>query len=172
MHILQRLKTLLIITLLAFTASGVVSAKSASGLQNFTGGLHQEKTLSNSLWHQAKIGISNEVTSGYTVPSKGGDSIQAILHTKKKFGNFNIGSMSRSKMDEVGQAWVGPNAKPMMKKDQLIGYTSQDGLKTYRLPQLKQRGVAAGQTQGNLTEYVIDNGNKTVIRNAHIDLIP
>ncbi len=105
--------------------------------------------------------------------AKGGGALQTIIRAKSMRGNFNVGSMSRSQMDEVGTAWVGPNARAMMKGDAQIGWTSADGLKTYRFPQLKENGLAAGRTQGNLTEFLrLDNGQTDILRNAHIDLLP
>lgn len=98
--------------------------------------------------------------------------IQALSTAKSNIGNFSIGKMARGQMDELGSAWVGSGARPIMSKNGQIGLVSADGLKTYRFPQLKNNGVAAGRTQGNLTEYVKgDDGKLRVLRNAHVDLI-
>ena len=63
--------------------------------------------------------------------------------------------------------------RPIMKGGEQIGWRSADGLKTYRFPQTKTQGFAAGKTQGNLTEFIrLDNGKLQATRNAHIDLLP
>ena len=61
---------LLLITLLALSASGVVSAKVASGLQNLGPGLHQGETAFNPLTHRAKIEFSTTLTPGSPVVTK------------------------------------------------------------------------------------------------------
>lgn len=105
--------------------------------------------------------------------TEAGDGLQTILQVVGTRGNFNVGSMARSQMDEVGAAWVGANAKALMKKDVQVGWLSAAGLKGYRFPQLKENGMAEGRTQGNLTEWLrLNNGVKQVLRNAHIDLLP
>ncbi len=99
------------------------------------------------------------------------NSLQHILGAKSQTGNFNIGSLSRTQMDQVGLDWVGKGASPMMKGSEQIGWVAEGGMKTYRFPALKQSGVAAGEVQGNLTEYVMEGGRKVVLRNAHINLV-
>jgi|GEM_PF-3623553 len=64
MRFIKHLTTWLLL-LTVITASGVVSAKVASGPQNLSGGLHQAETTSNPLWHQAKIGFSYDAASGF-----------------------------------------------------------------------------------------------------------
>jgi len=82
--------------------------------------------------------------------------------------------MTRAQMDEIGMAWVGPNARPMINREsEHIGWYSSDKLKGYRFPQEKGQGFFTGKTRGNLTEAIIlENGKMQPIRNAHIDLIP
>jgi RHS repeat-associated protein len=97
---------------------------------------------------------------------------EILMGAKSMRGNFNIGSFTRTEMDMAGLAWVGPGARPMMKNDVQIGWTSADSLKTYRFPELKGGGFAAGRTQGNLTEFIRLSSKKTqVLRNAHMDLL-
>ena len=66
------LTKLLLITLLALSASGVVSAKLASGLQNLSGAMHQGGTVFNPLIHLAKIDFSTTLTPGSPVATKRG----------------------------------------------------------------------------------------------------
>ena len=69
MRFIKHLTTwLLLLTVL--TASGLVSAKVASGSQNLSGGLHQENVTANALMHQAKIGFSYDDASGSPVATK------------------------------------------------------------------------------------------------------
>ena len=63
---------LLFILLLAFTASGGVNAKVASGLQNLSGELHQDQSLFNLLLHQEKTESSYDDALGSSVVVKGG----------------------------------------------------------------------------------------------------
>jgi hypothetical protein len=65
------LTKLLLITLLAFSASGVVSVKVASGHQNLGPGLHQGGTAFNPLMHLAKIDFSTTTVLGSPVATKG-----------------------------------------------------------------------------------------------------
>ncbi|MCP4935606.1 MAG: hypothetical protein GY927_15720 [bacterium] len=66
MRFIKHLTTwLLLLTVL--TASGLVSAKVASGSQNISGGLHQGNIAANALMHQAKIDLSYDAASGSPV---------------------------------------------------------------------------------------------------------
>ena len=79
--------------------------------------------------------------------------------------------MTAEYADEVGKAWVGPNARPIVKNGQVIGYISQDGTKVYRFPALKHSGIAKGRVQANLEEFCInEQGQRVKIRNGHIDI--
>ena len=74
MRFIKHLTTwLLLLTVL--TASGVVSAKVVSGVQNFTGGLHQENVSANALMHLAKIDFSYDDASGFPLVPKSGTSV-------------------------------------------------------------------------------------------------
>jgi len=64
------LTNLLLITLLALSASGVVSAKVASGLQNLGGAVHPGETAFNPLMHLAKINVSYDDASESPVDTK------------------------------------------------------------------------------------------------------
>ncbi|MEJ1334502.1 MAG: hypothetical protein RPU37_00490 [Candidatus Sedimenticola sp. (ex Thyasira tokunagai)] len=69
MRLIKHLTTwLLLLTVL--TASGVVSAKVASGSQNLSGGLYQGNVTANALTHQAKIEFSYDGASGSPVATK------------------------------------------------------------------------------------------------------
>ncbi len=59
-----------LILLTVITASGLVSAKVASGTQNLSGGLHQENIAANALMHQAKIDFNYDAVSGSPVDAK------------------------------------------------------------------------------------------------------
>jgi RHS repeat-associated protein len=125
-------------------------------------------------WAASRLAAANRsltILNPTFAPKGDFDSLQSILGAKSQTGNFNIGSLTRMQMERVGLDWVGAGARPMVRGGVQIGWISDDGLKTYRFPALKQVGVAAGHTQGNLTEYVIEAGRKIVLRNAHIDFI-
>jgi hypothetical protein len=97
----------------------------------------------------------------------------SIFATMVQRGNFNIGSFSRAKMNEIGMQWVGSNPKEIIKQGKLFGFKDSSGTKIFRLPRLKRNGVAAGRTQGNLVEILRDNRGNFVreMRNAHMDII-
>ena len=85
MRVLKHLTTWLLL-LTVFLASGVVSAKVASGVQNLSGGLHQAETTSNWLSHQAKIGFSYDDASGSPVAPKSGKGITKEFLPRKAPG--------------------------------------------------------------------------------------
>ncbi|MES9903262.1 MAG: hypothetical protein ABW168_11395, partial [Sedimenticola sp.] len=69
MRLIKHLTTwLLLLTVL--TASGLVSAKVASGSQNLSGSLYQGNVTANALMHQAKIDFSYDDASGSPVAPK------------------------------------------------------------------------------------------------------
>ena len=70
MRLIKHLTTWLLL-LTVITASGLVSAKVASGSQNLSGTQHQEKLDANALLHLAKIGISYDAASGFPLVAKG-----------------------------------------------------------------------------------------------------
>ena len=74
MRLIKHLTTWLLL-LTVITASGVVSAKVASGVQNLSGGLHQENATANVLMHLAKIGISYDAASGFPLVPKSGPKL-------------------------------------------------------------------------------------------------
>jgi len=85
----KSLTKLLLITLLALSASGVVSAKVASGLQNLGGAVHPSETAFNPLMHLAKIGFSYDAVSGFPLVTKRGagdlvDAAGGIVKNAKK----------------------------------------------------------------------------------------
>ena len=69
---------LLFILLLAFTASGVVSAKVVSGPQNLSAELNQGQSPFNLLLHQGKSQSSYDDASGSSVATKGAASFGQI----------------------------------------------------------------------------------------------
>ncbi|MEJ1414891.1 MAG: HNH endonuclease signature motif containing protein [Candidatus Sedimenticola sp. (ex Thyasira tokunagai)] len=95
MRLIKHLTTwLLLLTVL--TASGVVSAKVASGSQNLSGGLYQGNVTANALTHQAKIEFSYDGASGSPVATKSGTWNQFQAATKGQF----------SSRAEAGKAWA------------------------------------------------------------------
>ncbi|MNT56241.1 hypothetical protein D3C72_1935260 [compost metagenome] len=113
--------------------------------------------------------------AGRTAPAAAGSNnyLQKILQIKAHSGNFNIGGMTSQEALALGETWVGKNAVPIVSQGQLIGFRSVDNLKVFRLPVLKQHGIASGKVQANIVEQVLlDNGKYKVIRNGHIDIIP
>ena len=109
-----------------------------------------------------------------TVIKKGGAGIlQNIFGIRGNKGDFNVGSMSAKEARALGESFVGPNQAPIFKGGKEIGFRSEDNLRVFREPALKQRGQAAGQTQANIEEFIVDEAGKRVkIRNAHINILP
>lgn len=83
MHPWKLLIKLLLITLLAFTASGVVSAKVASGPQNFGLGPLQGQSLFNPLPCLEKTGYSTADAPGCSVEVKKGMTEEQISKAKQ-----------------------------------------------------------------------------------------
>ena len=70
MRFIKHLTTWLLL-LTVITASGIVSAKVASGVQNLSGNLHQGNVTANALLRLAKIEFSYDAASGSPVATKG-----------------------------------------------------------------------------------------------------
>lgn len=123
--------------------------------------------------HQANRGPPTMVASDSPLASRGGfNALQKIFQIRRGTGNFGIGKLTASQADELGRAFVG-NGRAIMKGGKQAGIVSDDGLRVFRFPALKQRGQAAGQVQANIEEFFIDAaGKKHLIRNAHIDIVP
>ena len=103
MNFLKRFTTwLLLLTVL--TASGLVSAKVVSGVQNLSGSLHQAETTSNPLWHQAKIDFSYDAASGSPVATKSARSPGNGLKLNKQLG-------SQQQLGERGVPIAGAGSK-------------------------------------------------------------
>lgn len=102
MRISNLLKNLTVILLLVFTASGVVSAKVASGPQNLSPGLHQAESLLNSLPHLGWDGFSYDEASGSSVVAKSG-VLDGANFAQKTFGkNFSAaGKFAGQTVDDV-----------------------------------------------------------------------
>ena len=71
MKMMKHIQTWLLITLLALSVNGVISAKLASGHQNLSGGEHQSQTVLNALLHQGLEQVSTTDVSGSTLAAKG-----------------------------------------------------------------------------------------------------
>jgi len=71
MNMMKHIQTWLLITLLALSANGAVSAKLASGHQNLSGNLHQSQTVLNALLHQGLEQVSTTNASGSPLAAKG-----------------------------------------------------------------------------------------------------
>ena len=74
MRIANLIKKLTVILLLCFTASGIVSAKVASGSENLNSGQHQAEYLPDPLLHLGWDGFSYDEALGSSVVTKGIDS--------------------------------------------------------------------------------------------------
>ena len=85
---------------------------------------------------------------------------------KSETGLYGIGSASRSEAMELGKIWTGA-AKEIIEDGKVIGYSSEGGLKAFRLdykPKLDK-------WQANYQENFINaNGESVQIRNAHLDI--
>ena len=148
MNLLKRFTTwLLLLTVLA--ASGLVSAKVASGVQNLSGGLHQGNITDNALIHQAKIGFSYDDASGSPVATK---STSKELTTFFPPNNGFLGSTTKTTLkpgqtiDRFGGSDVSrffsPTGTPAAMRALPPG-TAQQPLRTFEV--LKPIGVESGQ---------------------------
>ncbi len=123
------------------------------------------------------VGGSVVVGAGTRGAASGGsggfNALQKLFEIQRGRGNFGVGQLTVGQADEIGRAFVGPNAVNVIKSGQVIGIRSQDGLRVFRFPSQKAGGQAAGRVQANIEEFFINAaGGKVQIRNAHIDIIP
>ncbi len=99
MRFIKHLTTwLLLLTVL--TASGLVSAKVASGSQNLSGGLHQAESGFNSLIRLAKIDFNYDAASGASVVTKRGRGQQ--VGSMIKTDGSTTASAIKAKAESVG----------------------------------------------------------------------
>ncbi|ARU60012.1 hypothetical protein CBW65_02230 [Tumebacillus avium] len=85
-------------------------------------------------------------------------------------GLSTMGSARRADALEAGKAWVGPGAKPITNGNgEVIGYSSQNGLRAFRLQYKPNEGrVRANFTENTRNERT--NGIKEV-KNVHVDIL-
>jgi hypothetical protein len=90
-----------------------------------------------------------------------------LRHAQTEKGMYGLGTATRAEADDIGKAWVGPNATPSESGKALI---SQDGLRQYRSPQEKRssRESVTG-TQANIESRSTPSGRWT--NNGHLDII-
>ena len=100
-------------------------------------------------------------------------TLEKVFEVQRGKGNFGIGQLTRGQADELGRAFVGSDAVPIVRNGQQIGLRSPEGLRVFRFPAEKKFGQAAGRVQANIEEFFVDAaGNKVKVRNAHIDIVP
>jgi hypothetical protein len=99
---------------------------------------------------------------------KGQPVLQTIFELRTKKGNFTIASRTRGQAEELGRAWVGPNAKQTVTTEGEKILLSTDGLRQYRFPTLKQSGPHKGQYVGNLEEWPPSGKTGKPIRDVHV----
>ena len=92
-------------------------------------------------------------------------SILRKAQTEKGF--YGLGAVDRAMADDIGRAWVGPNARLSKSGMALV---SQDGLRQYRLPAEKNRSrEATTGVQANIESRSRLEDNWT--SNGHLDII-
>ncbi len=86
-------------------------------------------------------------------------------------GPTTLGSASKVDAWNAGMAWVGECPKPIYNtSNELIGYSSTDKLRVFRL-HYKPRD---GMMRANFQEFIIDSARQaavTEIKNVHIDIL-
>lgn len=96
-------------------------------------------------------------------------SSQILLGVKESVkGLSTLGSASRAEVMKAGLAWVGEGAKTITSKGgDIIGYSSKDGMRAFRL----QYKAKENMWRGNFTEntYTVTGGT-TELRNVHVDI--
>ena len=105
MRITNLMKNLLLVLLLALSASGAVSAKVASGPQNLGANLHRGESVFNWLMHQGKTAFSVGCPSGCLDVTKSG-VLDGANFAQKTFGkNFSAaGKFAGQTVDDVAGA--------------------------------------------------------------------
>ena len=119
---MKHIQTWLLITLLALSANGAVSAKVASGPQNLSSDLHQSQTVLNALLHQGLERVSTTSASGSPLAAKG--RVNSAGQPINDKGQFTGGAGGDSAAAARGRAAHDAfDAKVRAKSDQ--GWVSQ-----------------------------------------------
>ncbi len=100
-------------------------------------------------------------------PAKLGEYMGRLREAGRTKGNFDLPKGNKNEANFLGESWVGPNAKkvPYQGQPGLFIYISQDGLKQFRPPVVKQDGrtLANFQWKDPATESWFGNGHMEVI---------
>ncbi|MNO24972.1 Hint module [compost metagenome] len=98
-------------------------------------------------------------------------SMDMLLGVKKSTkGLSTLGSAKRANAWEAGRNWVGLNAKPIMENDTLIGYSSADGMRAFRLQFKKGDKMWRANFQQN-TNKSGSTVKKAEVFNVHVDIL-
>jgi len=85
-------------------------------------------------------------------------------------GSTTLGSASHAEAWQAGKAWVGGNAQPIYESGQLIGYSSADKFRVFRLHFKPKDGMIRANFQDFISNP-LRNGKTTEIKNVHIDIL-
>jgi hypothetical protein len=91
-------------------------------------------------------------------------------------GLSTMGSATRADAMEAGKAWVGPECKNIVQNGELIGYSSKDGMRSFRLQYKPNEGMYRANFQENTVGQIERFGkyygeSKVEIKNVHVDII-
>jgi hypothetical protein len=143
------------------------------GLEIFADGLVTGASLLDGVYLAGAVKEAILARTGRVIASEAVESsrVSDILYSVKNSGkgNTSIGSGTTVEAWEAGKAWVGPGAKPIMDGDRLIGYSSSDGLRAFRLD-YKPR---LGKTQANFQQNTLNErtGAAKQVFNARLDIL-
>lgn len=86
-------------------------------------------------------------------------------------GLSTMGSSSRANAWEAGKSWVGPDAKAIMQNGEVIGYSSKDGMRSFRLQYKANEGRYRANFQENVLRENPDYTKKYEVKNVHVDIL-
>ncbi|PIQ42712.1 MAG: hypothetical protein COV52_02080 [Gammaproteobacteria bacterium CG11_big_fil_rev_8_21_14_0_20_46_22] len=101
MRITNLMKNLLLVLLLALSASGAVSAKVASGPQNLGANLHRGESVFNWLMHQGKTAFSVGCPSGCLDVTNGGSTLDLLKNAERTKSGLKVDNAT---LQQIGAA--------------------------------------------------------------------
>jgi len=92
-------------------------------------------------------------------------------------GLSTMGSSTRADAMEAGKSWVGPDYKTITNSSgEVIGYSSQDGMRAFRISYKPKEGITRANFQENTIQDAQRFGkyqgeSKVEIKNVHVDIV-
>lgn len=90
-------------------------------------------------------------------------------------GMSTLGSSTRENAMSAGKTWVGENYNTIIdKKGNVLGYSSEDGMRAFRIQYKPKEGIWRANFQENImvnNPYPNPGQHSSTLKNVHIDII-